>query len=120
MTDDAGRDERLDRFVGRVAGAIYTDAIAQLSIPPLMLVPAITFKVRKILEDVTDIDLLSEDQKEKLAQDIRISVVPMLFTFEIEPEIIERIVPTIESSVVRSFADPSRSAPVPLKEKEKP
>jgi hypothetical protein len=90
-----------DRMVGTVAGAIYSDVTHLFPHPPLMLVPAITFKVRKILEQVNDLSLLSTSQRAELAKDIRIAIVPMLFMYEVETEIIEKLSPTIESAAYR-------------------
>lgn len=93
-----------DKLVGQIAGAIYTDLNAKFPQPPLMLIQPLTFKVRKILEEVTDLSLLSEDQRTKLAQDIRISIVPILFTYEIDPTIIEQSVPMIEASAFKALS----------------
>lgn len=87
-----------DQLVGKVAGAIYSDISQQFPHPPLMLVPALTFKVRKTLETVTDVGLLSNDQKKELAKDICVAIVPMLFSYEIEPDVIDKITPTIEAA----------------------
>ncbi|MCG3204662.1 MAG: hypothetical protein KCHDKBKB_01377 [Elusimicrobia bacterium] len=94
-----------DRMVGKVAGAIYSDIIQQFPQPPLMLVPALTFKVRKILEPITDLSFFSDEQKAKLAKDIQISIIPMLFSYEIEPSIIESITPTIEVAALNALRE---------------
>lgn len=93
-----------DKMVGRIAGAIYSDIAQGFPHPPLMLVPALTFKVRKTLESITDLKFFSGDQKAELAKEIQISIVPMLFSFEIEPEIIEQIAPMIESAALKALA----------------
>ncbi len=93
-----------DMTVGKVAGAIYGDISRQFPHPPLVLVPALTFKVRKILEQITNFKLLSMEQKATLAKDIQIAIVPMLFSYEIEPETIEQITPTIESAALKVLA----------------
>ena len=86
----------LDKMVGEVAGAIYTSIQSQFPHPPLVLVPAITFKVRKLLEQAGDIGWLSKEQKAELAHDIRISLAPMLFSYEFDAATIEQIMPLIE------------------------
>ena len=90
-----------DKTVGKIAGAIYGDINKKFSHPPLMLVPAITFKIRKIMEQITNLRLLSADQKAVLAKDIEISIVPMLFSYEIEAELIEQLRPIIESAAYK-------------------
>jgi hypothetical protein len=93
----------IDKMVGRIAGAIYSDINNQFPVPPLMLVPALTFKVRKILEQITDLNLLTEDQKSELAYDIQLSIVPMLFSYEIDSTVIEKITPTIQSAALKAI-----------------
>lgn len=92
-----------DLTVGRIAGAIYSDINRQFPHPPLMLIPALTFKVRKILEQITDLSLFSQSQRNELAKDIRVSIIPILFSFEIEQETIEKIAPMIEAAVLRAM-----------------
>jgi hypothetical protein len=87
-----------DRIVGQVAGAIYIDITHRFPEPPLMLVPPLTFKVRKIMEQITDLDLLTKEQKAELARDIQVSIVPMLFSYDIDPNTIAQIAPVIESA----------------------
>ena len=70
-----------------------------------MLVPAITFKVRRIFEHVTDLKLLSEDQMNELAQEIGVSIVPMLFSYEVEPATIEEITPGIEAAALKALLE---------------
>lgn len=94
-----------DHLIGRIAGAIYSDVSRKFPHPPLLLIPAVTYKVRKVMEDVTHTSLFSPDQKETLAKDIRISIIPLLFSYDIEPDIIEKIGPTIESAALRAIAD---------------
>ena len=94
-----------DKIVGRIAGAIYSDITRQFPHPPLVLVPALTFKVRKTLEQITDLKFLSKDQKVELAKEIQISIVPMLFSYEIDAEVIEKITPTIESAALKALAE---------------
>lgn len=96
-----------DKIVGRIAGAIYSDISRQFPHPPLMLVPALTFKVRKTLEQITDLKLFSEEQKAELAKDIQISIVPMLFSYEIDAAVIEQITPTIESAALKGLTQPA-------------
>ena len=92
-----------DKTVGQIAGAIDSDIAGQFPHPPLMLVPALTFKVRKIMEPVTDLKMMSIDQKHILAHDIQVAIVPMLFSFEIENEIIEQVTPSIEIAAFKAI-----------------
>ena len=94
-----------DVLIGKIAGAIYSDVCHQFPHPPLMLVPALTFKVRKTMEQVTSLALLTKEQRAQLAKDLQISIIPMLFSYEIEPEIIDKIAPTIESAALRALVD---------------
>ncbi len=93
-----------DRLVGRIAGAIYSDVSHVFPQPPLLLVPAITFKVRRVLESVTDLKYLTSAQKKILANDLRVSIVPMLFSYEIEPETIEELAPIIETAAFKGLS----------------
>lgn len=99
-----GGMNEFDILVGNIAGAIYSDVSRQFPHPPLMLVPAITYKVRRIMEQVTIPSLLSASQKETLAKNIRVSIIPLLFSYDIETDIIERISPTIESAAFRAIS----------------
>src|SRR5690348_12857137 len=94
-----------DKAVGKIAGAIYSDISHQFPHPPLLLVPAITFKVRKIMEQVTRLRLLSMEQKAELAKDIKIAIVPMLFSYEIDADLIEKVTPAIESAALKGITD---------------
>lgn len=92
-----------DRTVGKIAGAIYSDISNQFPHPPLMLVPALTFKVRKIMESVNSLKYLSKQQQGLLAKDIQLSIIPMLSSYEIEESIIEEVLPTIEMAALRAI-----------------
>ena len=92
-----------DRTVGRVAGAIYTDAISVLPQPALMLIPPVTFKVRKVLENVTDLRLLSDHQKAELAKEIQVSIIPMLFSYELDAAAVDKMAPVIESAAFKAL-----------------
>jgi len=92
-----------DKMVGHIAGAIFTDINSKFPHPPLMLVPPLTFKVRKILEQITDLKLLSKEQKSELAKDIQIAIIPMLFSFDLDPVVIEKISPSIESAAFNAL-----------------
>jgi ribonuclease HII len=89
-------------MVGRIAGAIYADTSLLYPFPPMVLIPGLTFKVRRIMEHVTDLKKLSKQQKQELAKDIQRSVVPMLFSFDIEARAIEKIAPAIEAAVLKA------------------
>lgn len=95
--------ESFDKMVGRVAGAIYGDLSRHFPHPPLMLVPAVTFKVRKILEQITDLRLFTADQRAELAKEIQTAIVPMLFSFDIEADTVKKMAPLIESAALRSL-----------------
>ena len=92
-----------DKTVGDIAGAIYSDIAASFLWPPLMLIPPITFKVRKVLEHFTDISLLSAEQKKALADDLRVAIVPMLFSYELDPDKIDTIGPLIEAAALKAL-----------------
>lgn len=92
-----------DKTVGQIAGAIYSDINQRFPHPPLMLIPTVTFKVRKVLEQITDLRLLSKERKAELAKEIQVSVIPMLFLLEIDPGLIERMAPTIESAALKAL-----------------
>jgi hypothetical protein len=92
-----------DRMVGNIAGAIYGDLASHFKEPPLMLLPPITFKVRKVLEHFTDVKRLTSEQRMLLAEDIRVAIVPMLFSFELEAEQIEKMGPVIEAAALAAL-----------------
>lgn len=92
-----------DKAVGKVSGAIYNDIVYQFPHSPLMLIPAITFKVRKTLEQIADINFLSATQKAQLARDIQVAIIPMLFSYEIDADVIEKITPTIELAALKAL-----------------
>ncbi len=92
-----------DQLVGRVAGAIYSDIASIFPEPPLMLVPPITFKVRKMLEPVTDVRLMTDAQKSILAKELQISIIPLLFSMDIEADAIEKMTPCIESAAYKAL-----------------
>jgi hypothetical protein len=92
-----------DETVGRVAGAIYSDINAVSPAPPLMLVPGITLKVRKALERYPDLGNAGPEAREVLARDIRLSIVPLLFSLDVEPALIERLMPYIERAALKSL-----------------
>lgn len=92
-----------DQTVGRISGNIYTGIVSEFQQPPLMLIQPVTFKVRRVLEHFTDIRRLSIDQKHALADEIRVAIVPMLFSYEIDPNSIERLAPIIESAVFQTL-----------------
>ncbi len=94
-----------DKTVGKIAGAVYSDINTKFPHPPLMLVPAITFKIRKIMEQITDLRLLSPAQKSELAKDIQKSIIPMLFSYEIEAALIEQLAPVIESAAQKALLE---------------
>lgn len=102
MKTIASKTKGFDSIVGRIAGAIYADTSVHFPFPPMVLIPGLTFKVRKIMEHVTDLKRLSHQQKQDLAKDIQRSVVPMLFSFEIEAQTIEKIAPAIEAAVLKA------------------
>ena len=95
----------LDSTVGKIAGSIYGDINREFFVPPLMLVPAITFKIRKLMEQISDLRLLSVDEKIQLAREIRISIVPMLFLYEIDADLIKKITPVIESAARKALLE---------------
>lgn len=97
-------EHNFDQTVGRIAGAIYGDISREFPHPPLMLVPALTFKVRKVLERISDLNAFSQNQISDLAKTIRISIIPMLFLYEIREDVIEKIAPLIESAAAKALA----------------
>ncbi len=102
------KEIEFDQVVGRIAGAIYSDISEKFPLPPLVLVPALTFKVRKALEPVTDLRLFSNSQRRILANDIHLSIIPVLFSLEVDPGVIERISPVIEPAVLKAMQCISR------------
>lgn len=100
-------DDKLDfdHVVGRIAGAIYSDISPLFPGPPLMLVPPITFKVRKLMEQVTDLALLSDAQRALLAKEMQISIVPLLFSLDIDADKIEEINPVIQAAAYKALAN---------------
>lgn len=91
----------LDKVVGKIAGAIYTDISRQFPHPPLLLVPALTFKVRKVLENITGIKYLTDEQKSTLADDIQVAIVPILFSYEVDADVIEQVSPIIKDAALK-------------------
>ncbi len=96
---------QFDITVGKIAGAIFGDITSKFPIPPLMLVPGITFKIRKIMEQVSDVKLLNDVQKEALARTIQISIVPMLFSYELEADLIKKLEPVIQSAAYKALKE---------------
>jgi hypothetical protein len=94
-----------DRIVGKIAGAIYADISRRFPCPPLMLVPALTFKVKKALEQAVNMWALSQNQKVELAKEIQVSIIPLLFSYDVDPEIIEQITPAIELAALRALME---------------
>jgi|GEM_PF-6065660 len=92
-----------DKTVGKIAGTIYTEITSQFPYPPIILIPALTFKVKKIMEQITDLKLLSKEQKIELAKDIQVAIAPLLFTYEIDAAVIEQIMPLIESAALKAL-----------------
>lgn len=93
----------INDIVGKISGTIYASIAHEFSIAPLLLVPAITFKVRKAMQNV-NVDRLTDDQKEELAQEIQISIIPMLFSYDIEEPLIRKITPAIKSAALKALA----------------
>ncbi len=93
-----------DRTVGDVAGAIYGAIAEKFPIPPMMLVPPITFKVRRVLDEFSDVTRLSLEQKKTLAEDLRVAIVPMLFSYEIEPDHVDQLAPIIEAAAISELS----------------
>ena len=87
-----------DDDVGRIAGAIYMDVSRWFDYPPFVLVPALTFKIRKLLETIESVENLAPEGKDRLADQIRISIVPLLFALDIELETIEEMAPVIQEA----------------------
>ena len=98
-----GESNDFDRTVGKIAGAIYGDMTHQFPHPPLMLVPALTFKVRKALEPIKDLKQLSNDQLATLATEIQLSIIPMLISYDIEADVIAQVSPTIKKAALRAM-----------------
>jgi hypothetical protein len=92
-------------MVGKIAGAIYGDIVSRFPIPPLMLVPALTFKVKKTIEPFTDLRLLSQNQRRVLAHDIQMAIIPILFSYEIDSNIIQQVAPAIEVAANKALEE---------------
>jgi hypothetical protein len=88
----------INKLVGAVAGAIYTGINERFPFPPLMLVPALTFKVKKVLQHIGNTGQLSDEDKAEVARSIQVAIVPMLFSYEIDVDVIQQITPVIESA----------------------
>jgi hypothetical protein len=96
--------DEFDRTVGKISGALFAEVFEQYPCAPLTLVPGLTFKVRKAMESV-NFKKLSLLQKAELAKDIRVSVVPLLFCYDVSSDVIEKIAPRIESAALKSMTD---------------
>jgi hypothetical protein len=96
-----------DRIVGRIAGAIYSEINTKFPHPPLLLVPILTFKVRKILKAIAYLQRLSPGEKSFLANNIQKSIIPALDTFDIDAELISTITPLIESAAYNALMEES-------------
>jgi hypothetical protein len=70
-----------------------------------MLVPAITYKIRKIIEPISDLHSLSDEQRSELAADIQTSIIPMLFSYEIDPKVIKTISPIIQLAAEKALSE---------------
>jgi hypothetical protein len=92
-----------DHLVGMIAGAVYSEISTDLHATALMLIPAITFKVRKVLEPVRDLRGLSNTQKDELAKDLQIAIIPMLFSYEIDPVTINKVAPAITFAAAKAI-----------------
>jgi hypothetical protein len=93
-----------DKIVGEIAGIIYTDISSRFPYPPLMLLPGITFKVKKIYANVPDPFSLSKNEQKWVAKNIQTSIIPMLSSYDIEPALIKQITPIIESAAEKALA----------------
>lgn len=93
----------LDRFVGKIAGAIYMDIAPYLKHRelPLVLVPAFTFKIKKILMKSGDVKNKTAAQIDEMGTDIQVGIIPLLFSYDINPDVIQLISPIIRSAVAR-------------------
>jgi hypothetical protein len=94
----------LDKWVGHVAGSIYGDLSLQFPYPPLMLIPMLTFKVKRILEPLQAPDQMTSARVGELAANLRNSIIPMLHSLELEPSDIERMAPIIETAASRALS----------------
>lgn len=92
-----------DKTIGAIAGAIYTDIAIQFPQPPLLLVPGLTFKVRRIMEPFLNLGALTKDQRKILAHEIQVAIIPMLFSLDIEYAIIEQVTPIIETAAYKAL-----------------
>lgn len=95
-----------DRAVGRITGAIYGDLSSKFPHPPLLLIPPLTFKVRKALEGAGDIQALTPDRKKELAKEIEVSIVPVLFSLELPAETVRGMAPLIEAAALKALEEP--------------
>lgn len=108
----AGVANDLDRLVGRVAGAIIGDVAARFDgTPPVLLVPTITFKVRRILEHVTSLKVMTAEQKEQLIEDLEVSIIPLLFALEFDSVQIHQMAPVIRAAARRAFEREEKEEP---------
>lgn len=87
-----------DQTVGRVAGAIYNDIRGFFPHPPLMLIPAVTFRVRRVLEPFGENTDRIQNRANELADNIQVAVLPVLLTCELDAHIIEKIAPKIRTA----------------------
>ena len=94
----------LDKWVGHVAGSIYGDLSLHFPYPPLMLIPMLTFKVKRALEPLPSPDRMSAKRALEVAGRLRASIVPLLHSLELEPSDIERMAPIIETAASRALS----------------
>jgi hypothetical protein len=97
--------ENLDPIVGKVAGSIFWEISEPLQQgeSALPLVPALTYKVKKILTGVPKVGSLSQLEKEELARKIQVRLIPVLFSYEYDPQVVEQVAPRIESAALRAL-----------------
>lgn len=94
-----------ERLVGELAGAICHTLMSHPDSkqPCMVWTPAVTFKVKKCLEEHQDSkDLLQADIGE-LAKNLRTCVASLLLTFEFDHKFLHAIGPQIEEAVLKTI-----------------
>jgi hypothetical protein len=93
----------MDKIVGRIAGAIFCDIADVFPQPPLILVPPVTLKVKRVLETVGDVGALTKERRREIAHDIQVAIIPLLYSLDLDPVAIKKAAPKITMAAEKSL-----------------
>ena len=103
----------LDRVVGRVTGAICTTLFDRFhpELNCMFLTPALTYKVKHRLAQISALSGLTEDRIDTVAKLLRSDAAAVLRLYELDQEKIVQIEPRIELEAKKALRDATRPVP---------